>query len=436
MKHKIKIYWCDDEFASKVLNPINEDYLKENGIEVQSFFKSDDLLVALNKPNIENHVDVVIFDFNMSNVSDGRPDIEEKSGFLEILRIVPKYTAKGITFYLWSKMDIDFIRGAIAKSSDYKKELAIFDNYINENGHKRWFAGDEFEELIDSVALEVEQIETPQTVLRRKYPEAYEAALWVDDKCWDKIINILTLTPESSDWNKMEDLINPLRCEVDLVMAKLGLPFLDRNDENKPGLKLSTLARFLKGEHNKLSLHYALRNQSLATGIEIMLRFVNDGSHCDPTLQDNIRKYITQTKDIHLLRFLAHGLINILVWAKKANEFRKQGNKIYFLKSTTSTKPKPGAGNTPFSDLLKDVRIDNAPTNENNDDPEQQNSTVSTTIQGTLECDSNGYLHIDNCQVTNLQIGKDMRIVKIVPNNSKDKSGYDYFSSLATPVEE
>lgn len=430
MNQKIKIYWCDDEFALKVLNPVNKDYLDEKGVGVQSFSKSDDLLIALQKPHIENHVDAVIFDFNMSNIGDGRPDSDEKSGFLEILRIIPEYIAKGISFFLWSKMDFDHIRGAISKSSDYKKELVIFDSYINENNHKRWFAGDEFEELIDAVVREVSSNTTPQTTLRRKYPEAYETALWVDEKCWDKIVNILTLTPESSNWNNMEDLINPLRCEIDSVMDKLELPIKDHSDKDKPGVKLSTLGLFLKNKHNSFSIHRALLNYPLATGIDIMLMFLNDGSHNDPTLRFNVRKYITQTNDIHLLRFLAHGLINILVWAKKAHEFKKQGKKIFFPKQQESNQPKATIANTPFAELLKDVEF---PTSTPNT---KDSKSSSMSFEGILEVDDKGYLHIGDCQISNMQVNTLMRVDGASQNEKKDGPGYSFIAPSATNIEE
>lgn len=394
MNHKIKIYWCDDEFASKVLNPVNEDYLQENDIEVQPFSKSDDLLTALNRHNIENHVDAVIFDFNMSNISGGRPEIDEKSGFLEILRNMKNYIEKGIPFFLWSKMDSDYIRSSISQSSDYKKELLIFDSYINEQGlkidghdHKRQFAGEDFEELIDSVIREVKFNKTPQAMLRRKYPEAYEAAMSVERKCWDDIVNVLTLTPESDDWHRMEDLINPLRCHVENTMKRLGIPAYNGK------ISLNSLGKFISGQHQDFSIHPNLVDVALGYGISHLMQFLQDGSHQHEILKQNIRLYLIEKKDEHLLYYIAHSFINLLIWANKALLIKEDVGDICFPNEK--------------------IRYDQNTSNK-------------------LEVDESGNLHIGDCQITNFVVGRRYSIIQKISNNGKK---YKYYSIKIEPVD-
>ena len=415
MNHKIKIYWCDDEFALKVLNPVNEDYLQENGIEVQSFSKSDDLLTALNRRNIENHVDAVIFDYNMSNISDGRPERDEKSGFLEILRNMNNYIAKGIPFFLWSKMDFDYIRCSISQSSDYKKELFIFDSYFNEQGlkinghnHKRRFTGEDFEELIDSVIREVEYNKTPQAILRCKYPEAYEAAMSVSQKCWDDIVAVLTLTPESDDWHRMEDLINPLRCHVEAFMDSLGIP----SEENK--VKLSALGLFISGKHDEYTVHEKLTDTTLGYGITHLMTFINDGSHQKETLTKHVRKYLIEKKDEHLLYYIAHSLINLLIWANKAQKLKEEGEIICIANIGRSPEDEYGTNSTGKN--LNSIT-------------DTTSNSYDRSISGLLELDDKGYLHIGECQVLQWRVGQKYEIGKEhIKENTSRHSGYKYFT--------
>lgn len=322
--NKIKILWCDDEYQNKILDVARYMYyLEDNNVEVEFLRNSDELFVELEKPFALKHVDAVVFDYNMSNSNIMPNGIVEKSGFLDIIRNMDKYVKAGIPFYLWSKMTQETIEENLRNNPDLNKELNRFRSYILDSRRPRFYPGyDTFEETVDAVIAEVNDLATPKYKLKNEYPDAYEMANMVSDTCWAKLVRLLTLTsPDSSDWQHMEDLVNPIRSAIDDVMKKLDLPIYDYNS-NRNGIKLAELGHLVSNSHKTYKLaNDSLKDENLGYCINILLKFVQDASHNTDGLEFHVRKYLVNSKDYHLLQFIAHGFISILEWAKKAMDY-------------------------------------------------------------------------------------------------------------------
>lgn len=423
MDRKINIFWVDDELSSKLENqPVYTNFLKRENVEFTGFPNSDELFSELEKPGAINRVDGVIFDFNMSNKSEIPSGDTEKSGFLDILRGMEKYIAKGIPFYLWSKKEPEEIISSLRDNKDLGKEWDIFRKHFLDGGIPRFYSDeDSFKNTIRALKKEVEEIDKPETKLRLEYPEAYEAANKISDKCWTKIVDILTLTPDSPMWGQKENMINPVRCELDVTLTSLGIPMVIGNADY--GIKLDALATFIQGSHQRYKLNPLLEDKILANGIKILVPLLQDGSHKTETLKYGIQQYITDKQDIHLLKFIAHSFINILIWANKAISVKEKGDWIFQDLNESKNLSNENSINRDMKENLG-VR-----------DKDQAKSSIIPTheteiMEGKLEVDNKGFIHIGDFSIGGLKIDDNYIIKQYKINSNTYKIPYKYFVNL------
>ncbi|MBD5271686.1 MAG: hypothetical protein HDS42_00195 [Bacteroides sp.] len=383
---KIRIFWCDDQYDTKIEDkPRFLKYLEKKNVEVTPFYNSNELLEDLKKPYSLNNVDAVIFDYNMSNVDDV-PDIyaKEKSGFLEILRVIKEYTKKGIPFYLYSKMDPYVIEDGLS-GPDFRKEREIYHTYICDSNHPRFFPeGESFYKTVDAVVDEVNSLKTPTMQLRLKYPEAYEAANEISDSCWDHIVRVLSLNPDSEYWNSMEEFLNTLRCDVEDMMTMLKLPETVYNREER--IYLNSLGYLISGGHLGYAIPSNMKDVELGYMVTFLVNLLQEGSHSGPTLKYHVREYLKQKKDVNTLFFIAHLLIRLLIWANKARKFMEESGEQLCVKVSTPENKKD-----------QDVPKENGAV--------VPNSESTPNIIGKLEVDYNGFLHIGDCVIGNWKVG-------------------------------
>lgn len=398
---KLNVFWCDDQYRDKIENQeVYMDMLEELDIKPTFFKNSEQLFAALEKPDMSLHVDAVVFDFNLSNdkLIENPGDGKEKSGFLHVIRNMDSYIEKGIPFYLWSKRDENEIVNSLTEGYDLGKEYQKFSEYFL-GERRRFFPGmDTFEETVKTLIEEVEMLKNPRYRLKVENPKLYDAAVKVSENCWNTIARALELEKDvEAQKGHMEEILNSMRCEVDNVMKLLGIPGYD--NMSKDGIKLSTIDKLIGAEHIQMELvSHSLEDKALARGIKLILEFMQDGSHQSQNLKYNVREYLQQTKDYHLVLFLAHGLINIILWGAKALEYMEKNMLVSICK------------------IREKIVIEEIPREKGK-------------FQGVLELDENNVLHVGPCSFGNLKIG-DMVVNSVEIRDNEDnnlKLNYPFF---------
>ena len=423
MEKKYRIFWSDDEYDKKVTSHLRyKKLLEDYGIDVKHFPNSSLMFEELTKTGVTKQVDGIIVDFNMSNHSTAPRGQEEQSGFIEVLNKMDKYVAEGIPFYLWSKMDLQTILERLENNPDYGRESAKFKNYFLDAENPRFFPGnDTLKETLIALTNEISSLERPEFHLRVKYPRAYEAAIAISSTCWTNIVNVMSLSPDSPHWEQMENLVNPLRCEVDNMFKYLGLKSYSKTkgkngEDLESGISLGKFKNLVAGDKDyKYKLvSDTLLDENLAAGTKIFLDFVNDGSHQADTLKKEIRNYLIQQKDEHLLKFIAHAFINILTWAKKAKDYEEDFGQIWYedesISKITDKNRKIENSNDKF---LKDQTIE-----ESEKDKKKQPKFIEKPIalEGILEADEEGNLHVGDCACGSLKLGDTVVAFKVNEN--------------------
>lgn len=325
---KINVVWCDDAIDTLNTKTNKELFNSHNCHLFKTAHNSDELKTTLDQ--FKDYVDAVIVDFNMGE-KNLTPGNNEASGFRWVHEHVNDYNP--IPFYLFTGRDKEFID---SKYNDF--EFSKEDDYFfkpNSNvstKRNRYFQSNEFEDLLSMIEEEVSVIYTPSFKIRQEFSEAFNAIdmLGLDA---DVFLNILK-ADEGIDRYDLCTKANPLRMVIEnmiSVMESEGvIPSSFAQNLNK-------VPNLLEGRENQSHLYDSqdYMPKSLATAFKYFLNYTQDGSHDKNYLNLEFKKYLSDTKDIYIVKSLAILGLDIVKWCYTFYEKYKQFQLFTFRPFTT-----------------------------------------------------------------------------------------------------
>lgn len=298
---QINIVWCDDQEG--LVRKHVEDLLPCYNCKILAWFKQTDELEKFLKDNIVL-CDAVVVDFNI-DINNPNPQRDTARGFQHVHNILDNYKDI-IPFYLYSAREIEFIK-AKYKSYDYDEENDYFFKSIsNSNKHNRIFLSlSSTESLLSTIVEEVTFKNTPEFKIRQEFAEAFEALQGFEIDVSDIRILVDILLYDNPDRSNLKEFdvqhsINSLRMIIDLIHGKFKSKGLIPED-----CSLNKFPEFLESKYSGEypdDLHIV--SKSLVYAFGFFLKYAQDASHDNDSLELGFKKYLLNSSDIYIVKAL------------------------------------------------------------------------------------------------------------------------------------
>lgn len=302
-KNVYNIVWADDEIDD-LLDKDTIEELESKGFKiVGQAHDGEELESILNKPEM---VDAVIVDANF-NESDVEIGSERDTSGLDYARGLYLHTLKkSIPFFLFTNRSDELLREI------YKNNPKFLEDFPR---HKRWFnksGQGEYEDLLEAIRVQVEEIKSPSFVIRNKYRKEFEAA-----KLIPNAENLLFKGIQSEVTNNLSseaiiECFTPIRmiCEniIDQCQEREYIPYIS---------SLNSICDFLRQKDVEgFKLTTPIMHKTLVSSLEYFLSITQDGSHDKSSLPLEVVDYVRKRNNNNLYRAMLYIAMDLLLWYK------------------------------------------------------------------------------------------------------------------------
>ena len=305
-KNVYKIIWADDEIDS-MLSKETLKRIKQLDIEVLGKARSGHELKELLIKH-KNNVDAVVVDFNFNEFETKIKKESDGTGFEYARHFCENYSDE-LPFFLLTGRSEEMI---YEKYEDNPQALEKFKR------HERWFEkhGEE-EELYAKITEIVDEINSPEFIVRNKYREALNCAI-LNRKANEELFHLLLA--EHKDC--LEQITEPF-----VICRKIIEEVFKRCEEWKliPPISEDVNGTSKYFSKNKYSGDYgsyenieeALMERPLARSLYYLIDVTQDGAHNKKNMKLDVDKYWQKYKDTYLLRSILFITCDILIWFAK-----------------------------------------------------------------------------------------------------------------------
>ena len=302
-KNVYKIIWADDEIDS-MLSKETLKRIKQLDIEVLGKARSGHELKELLIKH-KNNVDAVVVDFNFNEFETKIKKESDGTGFEYARHFCENYSDE-LPFFLLTGRSEEMI---YEKYEDNQKALEKFKR------HERWFEkhGEE-EELYAKIIETVDEISSPEFIVRNKYREALNCAI-LNRKANEELFPLLLAEHE----NCLEQFSEPFvtcrkiieevfrQCEE----CKLIPPISEDVNGTSKYFSMDKYSGDYGSYENK---EEPLMKRPLARALYYLIDITQDGAHNKKNMKLKVDKYWQETKDTYLLRSILFITCDILRW--------------------------------------------------------------------------------------------------------------------------
>ena len=312
MNTNVNIYnviWADDECFTLKKDETIRQLFDDKGIEVLEYVPtSERLRVALDA--YKDKVDAVIIDGNFSRDDVPTLDAKDISGLVHSLSLVEIYNIKrDIPFFLYTG------KKQMLQEICTNGELHYF------NHLERIFQKGHIKDLVDSIILTVEHIQSVEFRVKKKYKRILDFAKSIDDECESQLYSFLLNEARDISYKRTELMFNDLRNILEKIVR------LCRYNEIIP-YEVKTLNNFKhywSGRSDKIKWvgptqcyktykNYELMPKVISSTLWNFIDILQDGSHSTDTIQLFVREYVSETKTPFLFRTSLYQTLDILRW--------------------------------------------------------------------------------------------------------------------------
>ena len=302
------IVWADDEIDDIISGPGFTTLLNNSGLNLIGTATSAVELKNLLK-ELEGQVDAVIIDANFSKISSSTNEHDFTGLQYCADNIIEIYEDKMPFFLCTRRGSEELIREC--EKGDWLK-------YFRD--HKdQWFDKGKVKSILyAAIKKKVEEFNTPESQIRRRYPNEFVAARLIDGAEALILKGLLFEYNEESKTIDAQDLFNPLRKIVEKIMDSL-------KDEKLippiPSTQANGFCKFLSGEHPIFKLEEKdFMPAPLVCSLKFFLDITQDGSHSNKELKLAVDKYVAENKNINLFRTVLYIAMDLLLWHKRTIE--------------------------------------------------------------------------------------------------------------------
>lgn len=302
------IVWADDEIDDIISGPGFSTILNNNGLNLIGTATSAVELKSLLK-ELEGRVDAVIIDANFSKISSSTNE-HDFTGLQYCADNIIEIYEDQIPFFLCTR------RG----SEELIRECEKGDWLKYFRDHKdQWFDKGKVKSILyTAIKKKVEEFNTPESQIRRRYPKEFAASRLITGADILLLKGLLFEYKEDSKSVNAQDLFNPLRKIVEKIMDSLKekqlIPPI-------PSTQANGFYKFLNSEHPIFKLEEReLMPAPLVCSLKYFLDITQDGSHNNKELKLAVDKYVAENKNINLFRTVLYIAMDLLLWHKKILE--------------------------------------------------------------------------------------------------------------------
>lgn len=304
------IVWADDEIDA-LLETYIEDFEEQGFQIVGQAHNGEELASCLER--IDN-VDAVIVDANFNESYNETGSERDTSGLDYARSLYLHKFNKEVPFFLFTGRTDELLKSKY--NDNIKKFIEDFPR------HKHWFhkSLDELSEMFDAIKSTVDNMRTPQYIVRNRYKKELEAAKKIDDATYDFVFDFL-IREYNNDFDGLGNPFNEVRKIIDEIFGrckKLGLV--------PPIGAMNGIANYLC--YNSFSIKidkqwilqyqtlgsYSIMPKPLAFALKSVVDIVQDASHRNDELTYKVDEYFNKTKDILFLRFVVYILLDVIKW--------------------------------------------------------------------------------------------------------------------------
>jgi len=310
------IVWADDEI-DELLETYVEDFEEQGFRIVGQAHNGEELASCLER--IDN-VDAVIIDANF-NESYNETGSERDTSGLDYARSLYRHKLnREVPFFLFTGRTDEQLK------AKYNDNIKIFIEDFPR--HKRWFhkSLDELSEMFAAIKSTVNEMRTPQYIVRNRYKKELEAAKQIDDASYNFVFDFL-IRDYNNDFDGIGNPFNEVRKIIDEIFGrckKLGLvPPIDA---------MNGVAYYLSHDNFSIKVNkvwtpqyqtqggYSIMPKPLAVALKSVVDIAQDGSHRNNELIYKVDEYFNKTKDILFLRSVVYILLDAIKWFVETSE--------------------------------------------------------------------------------------------------------------------
>ena len=327
-KNVYKIIWADDEIDS-MLSKETLKRIKQLDIEVLGKARSGHELKELLIKH-KNNVDAVVVDFNFNEFETKIKKESDGTGFEYARHFCEDYSDE-LPFFLLTGRSEEMI---YEKYEDNPQALEKIKR------HERWFEkhGEE-EELYAKIIETVDEISSPEFIVRNKYREALNCAI-LNRKANEELFPLLLAEHE----NCLEQFSEPFvtcrkiieevfrQCEE----CKLIPPISEDVNGTSKYFSMDKYSGDYGSYENK---EEPLMKRPLARALYYLIDITQDGAHNKKNMKLKVDEYWQQNKDTYLLRSILFITCDILKWFAKTliDNQDKETNALRWYKINTAS---------------------------------------------------------------------------------------------------
>lgn len=306
------IVWADDEIDDLLDEQDIADYAEQGFHFVGLAHNGEELASFLEK--VES-IDAVIVDANFNESHDDVGNDRDVSG-LSYARFlyIQKFNRK-IPFFLFTGRTDELLE------DKYKDNLEKFKEDFPR--HKRWFHknGDEQKAMFDAIKQTVDEMRTPQFIVRNRYEKELKAAKQIDDTTYNFILDFL-MREYNNDLDCIGNPFNDVRKIIDAIFGKCKalniIPPIDAMNGIADYFQYANYSPWDKDANKRVIQYKMLGNpimpKPLAFALKSFIVIAQDGSHRNDELNIKVDEYFNTTRDILFLRSVVYILLDVIKW--------------------------------------------------------------------------------------------------------------------------
>lgn len=315
-KMKTNVYniiWADDEIDN-LLDQDTAYEMKERGLTVIGRAHDGKEFESLLKKHL-NKVDAVILDANFNESYKDIRSERDVSGLEHSWGILTYRYNREIPFFLFTNRSDEFVRESFRDRTRFAEDFPR---------HKRWFSKsgeDEFVKMLDEIKRTVDEICSPQFIVRNKYGDVLAAAGKLGEETY-RFIFVFLVHDVTGTLDELQEPFVSARKVIETIFKKCEkrclIPKISDNTT-------ATAYYFLTGKYHARDERGARQTlyeecdggimpkpvaQLLVTAVHI----VQDAAHAKDGLKLRVNEYYNRKHDNYLLRVVMYSLIDVINW--------------------------------------------------------------------------------------------------------------------------
>ena len=302
-KNVYKIIWADDEIDSMLTKqPLKR--IKQLNIEILGMARSGHELKELLSKHKQN-VDAVVVDFNFNEFETKIKKESDGTGFEYARKLCEDYSDE-LPFFLLTGRSEEMIYD---KYEDNPQALEKFKR------HERWFEkhGEE-EELYAKIIETVDEINSPEFIVRNKYREALNCAI-LNRKANEELFPLLLAEHENCLEQFSEPFVTCRKIIEEVFKQCEECNLIPPISEDVNGTsKYFSMDKYSGDYGSYENKEEPLMKRPLARALYYLIDITQDGAHNKKNMKLKVDEYWQQTKDTYLLRSILFITCDILRW--------------------------------------------------------------------------------------------------------------------------